>query len=209
MLRKQLSVVIPQDKEDVYTLLCNKCQDRSVSDFLVTLIDSYINSPAVSTAVDDYVYGDEADSGESYTQSLAEAQAMVMAQGMAIQQAKMGIQNSMEDIQDMMDDGVSTSVPEPEEPVETPKEETSDNKGGNYVTKEEVIDILDAKINQLLSLGLGGTNKPASNDTVESSPIENDEIEVSVEEEKPEVKIDSEEEEDATSSVLDLLGSLS
>lgn len=226
-LRKQLSIVIPPDKKEVYDVLCDKCADRSVSDFIVTLIDGYINSSAVVEAYDSYVYGDGDEEDDPFLKSLNEAQALVMAQGMAIQQAKSGIQNSMDDINDMMNadaDGFSDSdlktEPEPtsagtsfeETSVQTSTSPSNESRGTSssepeYVTKDDLMNILDDKINQLLAVV---SNSPVSQEKVvePTAPNENlfeDTVEDST---KGSVKTEEPSEEDASDSVADLLGSL-
>ena len=222
-LRKQLSIVIPPDKKEVYDVLCDKCADRSVSDFIVTLIDGYINSSAVVEAYDSYVYGDGDEEDDPFLKSLNEAQALVMAQGMTIQQAKSGIQNSMDDINDMMNadaDGFSDSdikaEPEPasagtsfeETSVQASTSPSNKSRGTSssepeYVTKDDLMNILDDKINQLLAVV---SNRPVLQEkgvepTASNENLFEDSTEGNVNMEEPS-------EEDASDSVADLLGSL-
>lgn len=243
-LRKQLSIVIPPDKKEVYDVLCDKCADRSVSDFIVTLIDGYINSSSVVEAYDSYVYGDVDEDDDPFLKSLNEAQALVMAQGMAIQQAKSGIQNSMDDINDMMNadaDGFSSST-EPEhtetgtsfeeagtpssskEPRGTstsasPSASASTNEP-EYVTKDDLMNILDDKINQLLAVvgnGLAPQGKGVTPETSDTAPNENlfeddvldeDTAEDNIQPVEDNTKAEEPLEEDASDSVAGLLGSL-
>lgn len=227
-LRKQLSIVIPPDKKEVYDVLCDKCADRSVSDFIVTLIDGYINSSAVVEAYDSYVYGDGDEENDPFLKSLNEAQALVMAQGMAIQQAKSGIQNSMDDISDMMnadaDDFSDSDIKTEPEPASacTSFEETSvqvstspsnEPKGTSssepeYVTKDDLMNILDDKINQLLAVV---SNRPTLQEkgvepeTSDTANLFEDNV---LDEAEGSVKTEEPSEEDASDSVADLLGSL-
>lgn len=226
-LRKQLSIVIPPDKQEVYDVLCDKCADRSVSDFIVTLIDGYINSSAIVEAYDSYVYGNGDEEDDPFLKSLNEAQALVMAQGMAIQQAKSGIQNSMNDINDMMNadaDGFSDSdlktEPEPtpagtsfeETSVQTSTSPSNESRGTSssepeYVTKDDLMTILDDKINQLLAVV---SNRPALQEKgVEPTASNENLFECAAEDSTADsVKTEGSSEEDASDSVADLLGSL-
>lgn len=245
-LRKQLSIVIPPDKKEVYDVLCDKCADRSVSDFIVTLIDGYINSSSVVEAYDSYVYGDGDEDDDPFLKSLNEAQALVMAQGMAIQQAKSGIQNSMDDINDMMNadaDGFSSSAePEPTETgtsfEEAGTSSSSEESRGTsssesvspsasastnepeYVTKDDLMNILDDKINQLLAVvgnGLAPQGKGVAPETSDTAPNENlfeDDVldegtaEDNIQPVEDNTNAEEPLEEDASDSVAGLLGSL-
>lgn len=228
-LRKQLSIVIPPDKKEVYDVLCDKCADRSVSDFIVTLIDGYINSSAVVEAYDSYVYGDGDEEDDPFLKSLNEAQALVMAQGMAIQQAKSGIQNSMDDINDMMNadanDFSDSDIKTESEPAPagTSFEETSiqvstspsnnEHKGTSssepeYVTKDDLMNILDDKINQLLAVVSNRSTlqeKGVEPETSDTANLFEDNV---LDEAEGSVKTEEPSEEDASDSVADLLGSL-
>lgn len=224
-LRKQLSIVIPPDKQEVYDVLCDKCADRSVSDFIVTLIDGYINSSAVVEAYDSYVYGDGDEEDDPFLKNLNEAQALVMAQGMEIQRAKSGIQNSMNDINDMMNadaDGFSDSdvktEPEPapagtsfeETSVQTSTSPSNEPKGTSssepeYVTKDDLMTILDDKINQLLAVV---SNRPALQEKGVEPEISDTAPNENLFEEEGSVQTEEPSEEDASDSVADLLGSL-
>lgn len=240
-LRKQLSIVIPSDKKEVYDVLCDKCADRSVSDFIVTLIDGYINSSSVVEAYDSYVYGDGDEDDDPFLKSLNEAQALVMAQGMAIQQAKSGIQSSMDDINDMMNadaDGFSSSTePEPTETgtsfeeagvpssSENPKGTSSSPSSSTsasasdpeYVTKDDLMNILDDKINQLLAVVGNNMAMPSKGVTSDTAPNENlfeDDVldegtaEDNTQPAEDNTKAEEPLEEDASDSVAGLLGSL-
>lgn len=224
-LRKQLSIVIPPDKQEVYDVLCDKCADRSVSDFIVTLIDGYINSSAVVEAYDSYVYGDGDEEDDPFLKSLNEAQALVMAQGMEIQRAKSGIQNSMDDINDMMnadaDDFSNSNLkiePEPasagtsfeETSVQTSTSPSNEPRGTSssepeYVTKDDLMTILDDKINQLLAVV---SNRPVLQEKGVEPEISDTAPNENLFEEEGSVQTEEPSEEDASDSVADLLSSL-
>lgn len=214
MFRKQISLQIPDEMRDVYDLVCEKCSDRSISVFICKMLQAYLNDDTVAGAIDGYEEGSEDDS--AFIQSVQMINQSIMAQQMALQQAKAQLADGVVNIQDIMND---VEVPTPEtQPQATPIQGIADNSP-HYVTKEELSSILDEKLGQLLANMQGSGNKSVekaiistmSDDLFADEP-EVAEPQVEVKEVTPPPTVTEEDTEDepesAVDSVNDLLGSL-
>lgn len=228
MFRKQISLQIPDEMRDVYDLVCEKCSDRSISVFLCKILQAYLNDETVAGAIDGYEEGSEDDS--AFIQSVQMINQSIMAQQMALQQAKAQLADGVVSIQDIMNDVETPTTSTEAEPQTQPQAQPTlgiQTTSPHYVTVEELNNILDEKLSKLLDSMQGSGNKTVETavisamsddlfvDETETTKIETGtpSVETPVEEEQkvtqpPIEEVKEDKPESAVDSINDLLGSL-
>lgn len=230
MFRKQISLQIPDEMRDVYDLVCEKCSDRSISVFICKILQAYLNDETVAGAIDGYEEGSEDDS--AFIQSVQMINQSIMAQQMALQQAKAQLADGVVNIQDIMNDVETPTASTEAEPQTQPQAEPTlgiQTTSPHYVTVEELNNILDEKLGKLLDSMQGSGDKMVETavisamsddlfaDETEPSKVETGTPSVETEvappvKEEPTVTqptVEEDNQESAVDSINDLLGSLS
>lgn len=232
MFRKQISLQIPDEMRDVYDLVCEKCSDRSISVFICKILQAYLNDETVAGAIDGYEEGSEDDS--AFIQSVQMINQSIMAQQMALQQAKAQLADGVVNIQDIMNDVETPTTPTEAEPQTQSQAQPTlgiQTTSSHYVTVEELNSILDEKLGKLLDSMQGSGDKTVETavisamsddlfaDETETTKIETGttsvetKVEPPVEEEQtvtqpPIEEVEEDNQESAVDSINDLLGSL-
>lgn len=229
MFRKQISLQIPDEMRDVYDLVCEKCSDRSISVFICKMLQAYLNDDTVAGAIDGYEEGSEDDS--AFIQSVQMINQSIMAQQMALQQAKAQLADGVVNIQDIMNDVETPTASTEAKPQTQPQAQLTlgiQTTNPHYVTVEELNNILDEKLGKLLDSMQGSGNKTVETavisamsddlfaDETEPSKVEAGTPSVETEvaqpvKEEPTVTqptVEEDNKESAVDSINDLLGSL-
>lgn len=145
---------------DVYDLVCEKCSDRSISVFMCKVLQAYLNDEMVAGAIDGYEEGSEDDS--AFIQSVQMINQSIMAQQMALKQAKAQLADGVVNIQDIMNDvETPTTSDEAEQQTQSQAQPTLgiQSTSPHYVTVEELNSILDEKLSKLLDSMQDSGNK--------------------------------------------------
>ena len=232
MFRKQISLQIPDEMRDVYDLVCEKCSDRSISVFICKILQAYLNDETVTGAIDGYEESSEDDS--AFIQSVQMINQSIMAQQMALQQAKAQLADGVVNIQDIMNDVETPTTSTETESQTQPQAQPTlgiQTTSPHYVTVEELNSILDEKLGKLLDSMQGSGDKTVETavisamsddlfaDEIETTKIETGttsvetKVEPPVKEEQtvtqpPIEEVEEYNQESAVDSINDLLGSL-